>query len=305
MINGRPLADYCYVLADDGITPVAADVVTFALWYEKANRRVALDERGDVEVSTVFLGFNRALFGGAPLLWETLVRGGPERRAHSEVHITRQGPRRACDDLHAGVSVIIIMGAGGLAREVHEYAQIEGLKVDAFFDEGADGTSALRGLPILSNLIPGAEVLIAVGDPKLRQRFRLLAFAVGCELAASLVCKPTHISPTALIEAGVIVCPGAVVSCGARVCMNSVVHFNATVGHDVRLGEDSFVAPLASISGNATLGARSYVGTGSAIRQGVRLGLGAVIGAGAAVVKDVPAGTTVVGVPAMPIIRTS
>jgi len=46
------------------------------------------------------------------------------------------------------------------------------------------------------------------------------------------------------------------------------------------------------------VGKRCVIGSGAVILAGVTIGDGAVIGAGALVVKDVPAGTTVLGLPA-------
>lgn len=39
-------------------------------------KRVAKDEVGDVLVSTVWLGSNHNFYGGAPLIFETMVFGG-------------------------------------------------------------------------------------------------------------------------------------------------------------------------------------------------------------------------------------
>ena len=47
-----------------------------------------------------------------------------------------------------------------------------------------------------------------------------------------------------------------------------------------------------------TIGNDVYVGVGASILGGVHVGDGATVGAGAVVIKDVPAGATVVGVPA-------
>jgi hypothetical protein len=62
-----------YIL--DGHTPKpVADVTEWAWWFETADRKVALDEMGDVCVSTVFLGIDHRLVGdGPPLLFETMV----------------------------------------------------------------------------------------------------------------------------------------------------------------------------------------------------------------------------------------
>ena len=64
-----------YVLHDR--TPVPCDLMTWARWFEKAERHVAQDQFGDVRVSTVFLGLDHR-FGdeGPPLLFETMIFGG-------------------------------------------------------------------------------------------------------------------------------------------------------------------------------------------------------------------------------------
>jgi hypothetical protein len=65
-----------YIL--DGRTPVAVDGLDLGEWFEKADRRVANDTLGAVEVSTVFLGIDHNFRAtGPPVLFETLVFGGP------------------------------------------------------------------------------------------------------------------------------------------------------------------------------------------------------------------------------------
>lgn len=64
-----------YVL--DGKTPIKVDdLLTFAQWYESADRHVAQDFVGDIRVSTVFLGYDHG-WHGTPVLFETMVFGGP------------------------------------------------------------------------------------------------------------------------------------------------------------------------------------------------------------------------------------
>lgn len=64
-----------YIL--EGHEPKECDLMTWAMWFEKADRKVAQTEKGKVYVSTVFLGLDHQ-FGtnGPPLLFETLVFGG-------------------------------------------------------------------------------------------------------------------------------------------------------------------------------------------------------------------------------------
>lgn len=51
----------------------ADDLITWARWYESADRRVALTEVGPYHVSTVFLGLDHQYGTGPPLLFETMV----------------------------------------------------------------------------------------------------------------------------------------------------------------------------------------------------------------------------------------
>ena len=60
-----------------GHEAIPADAMEWAIWFEKADRRVAHDEIGEAHVSTVFLGLDHNFFGGPPLIFETMVFGGP------------------------------------------------------------------------------------------------------------------------------------------------------------------------------------------------------------------------------------
>ena len=71
----------------DGKTPITCNREEWVKWYEKANRKVALDESddGSIVVSTVFLGLDHGQPGNS-LLFETNVFDDYE-----SVEITRYG----------------------------------------------------------------------------------------------------------------------------------------------------------------------------------------------------------------------
>lgn len=54
-----------------------ADLMTWARWFENGDRVVAKTPLPGCEVSTVFLGLDHRFGPGSPLLFETMVFGGP------------------------------------------------------------------------------------------------------------------------------------------------------------------------------------------------------------------------------------
>lgn len=66
-----------YILEGHEPKPVK-DLLTWAGWFETTDRKVARTELPDkVVVSTVFLGLNHQYGEGPPLLFETMIFGGP------------------------------------------------------------------------------------------------------------------------------------------------------------------------------------------------------------------------------------
>ena len=65
-----------YTVDANGTATACLDLLTWARWFETANRHVGRDTIGDADVSTVFLGTDHAWNGGPPVLWETMVFGG-------------------------------------------------------------------------------------------------------------------------------------------------------------------------------------------------------------------------------------
>lgn len=66
-----------YILVDR-VPQLCGDVIEWAKWFEKADRRVAYDRVGDSEISTVFLGLDHSFSQRehVPVLFETMVFGG-------------------------------------------------------------------------------------------------------------------------------------------------------------------------------------------------------------------------------------
>lgn len=66
-----------YILNANGEPEECADLLTWGKWMRDGERHVGKDHVGDVRVSTVFLGLDHNFVGGEPVLWETMIFGGP------------------------------------------------------------------------------------------------------------------------------------------------------------------------------------------------------------------------------------
>jgi len=65
-----------YILDRHDVTP-CIDIKLWGEWLAKADRKVKREIVGKSDISTVFLGLDHSFKDGSPLLFETLVFGGP------------------------------------------------------------------------------------------------------------------------------------------------------------------------------------------------------------------------------------
>jgi sugar O-acyltransferase (sialic acid O-acetyltransferase NeuD family) len=207
---------------------------------------------------------------------------------------------------------LVIFGASGFAREVAEWAERatwdgRSWRLVGFIDDVTPG-GVLRDRPVLSladtGKVPGAMYLVAVGDPKLRERLAGQAEAVGLRVAPPLVHPSVEYAREYVrVGDGTVICRGCTLTTDIDVGRHVQINLHCTVGHDVRLGDYATLAPGVHISGKVDIGRGAYFGTGAVTVDGgyddpLAIGAHAIVGAGAVVTRDVPAAATVVGVPA-------
>jgi len=139
--------------------------------------------------------------------------------------------------------------------------------------------------------------IIAIGDNRIRQEYadRLAQFKIPL---VSAIHPSANVADTATIGKNVTVAAGAIICAHGKVENSVIINTGAIIDHESHIQQAAHICPGVRIAGRVTVRPYAFIGIGATILQGISVGEAAVVGAGAVVLEDVPAFTTVVGVPA-------
>ena len=209
---------------------------------------------------------------------------------------------------------VLIVGAGGHAQVVADVLlamRAAGAAVEVI--GYVDDNPALQGrrllnLPVLGPVsrwkaLAPDELVVAVGDNHARARLqRSLAAEGACFFVARH--PRSTVAPDVLLGKGTVVMAGVVVNTGSVIGEGVILNTGCTIDHHNHIDNFSHIAPGAHLAGEVVVGEGAFVGVGAAVIPQQRIGSWSVVGAGAVVVRPVPERTTVVGVPAKPLMRS-
>lgn len=202
---------------------------------------------------------------------------------------------------------LVIIGAGGLAREVYDLANIcygntPDFRIKGFLSDGPSDIESLGYPPVLAK-VADYEIMTddvffcAIGKVQDRKKTVEIILSKGGKFI-SLIHPTAIISPSARIGDGVAIKAFCVLS--NEVVVEDFVYLQSSVimGHDVHIGRYCQVNSFSFFAGYARVHDLVTINAGARVIQNVVIEEQSVVGVGSVVLKRVKKGTTVFGNPA-------
>lgn len=192
---------------------------------------------------------------------------------------------------------IYVYGISGHGQVVADVATACGYTIAGWID---DGDNAAPDWETFIQTHPFALIALGVGNNLIRGQLTNKILQKGYDLPP-LIHPTAVISPSAIINQGVVVMPLCVVNAHANIAQGVIINSGAVIEHDCRIGEFAHISPNVALAGGVSIGAMSHVGIGSSVIQNITIGKSSIIGAGSVIIHNIPDACTAIGIPCKPI----
>lgn len=182
---------------------------------------------------------------------------------------------------------LILIGAGGHARVVHDAMAAAGFHLFAYVDPQPSAwlDAPYCGSDEAATEMP-ADIGVALGlggvaPAQLTRRLALLRRFLAAGRAAPPIVHPrASVASDTVIGQGAQIMTGAIVQGGVTLGAAVIVNTGAIVEHGSTIGAGTHVAPGAIVLGNVRIGACAMIGAGAIVLPGAALPDGALVAAG-------------------------
>lgn len=197
---------------------------------------------------------------------------------------------------------LFIVGCSGHGKVVADIALKQNkYKEILFLDDNPKSDSCMgisvAGSSTYKDITLEDEVIVAIGNPSIRQRLQEQYAERGLKLA-TLIHPQAVIGTNVRIDEGTVIMAGAVINPDAAIGKGVIINTGATVDHDDVIGDYAHISVGAHISGTVTVGQSTWIGAGAVVSNNLCICDNVMIGAGAVVIRDIEEPGTYVGVPA-------
>lgn len=203
---------------------------------------------------------------------------------------------------------LIIIGAGGLGRQMYAWAKeckeyLVDFDLKGFLDDNPHALDCFDGYPPVLSGIASYEVkpddafLLAMGDNE--NRIKCISAIKDKGGVFPTIIHPGAFVYTDKIGEGCFITPLASIGVDAVIGDHCLIQGGALIGHDVKIGNNVRIDCNVVCVGGIQIGNNVCIHTGAIINHGVTVEDESMVGAMSFVIRKVKRGTTVYGNPAI------
>ncbi|MDI5950733.1 NeuD/PglB/VioB family sugar acetyltransferase [Flavobacterium yafengii] len=202
---------------------------------------------------------------------------------------------------------VIIIGAGGLAREIVSWhntsKQKLNTKIIGFLDDNLNALDSyetdfrILGKVDLDLVKNSQSVIFAISNVETKKN--LLEKAINSNVQISnYIHESTFIGERTSFGKGLVMLPYSILSCDSIIGDLVFINNGSQIGHDVHIGDFTSIMANVDIGGGAIIGKNVFIGSNAVILPGVKIPDNTRIGAGSVVLKSIKQEGTYFGNPA-------
>lgn len=195
---------------------------------------------------------------------------------------------------------IILIGAGGLGKEIYNYLKsnintkfnIIGI-LDDCEENYHNSNIPLDYLGKIDdyNFKKNELSIIAIGNANIRKKI-YESLKEKCDFY-TYIHPLSYIAEDVVIGAGTVVCPFCTVNSSSIVGENTLLNAYSSVGHDARVGKHSVLSPYSTLLGFAEVGDECFLATRVTVFPSVKVGTNVTVSAHTIVKKNYESNTIV------------
>ncbi|MBI9062169.1 MAG: acetyltransferase [Marinilabiliaceae bacterium] len=204
---------------------------------------------------------------------------------------------------------MLILGAGGHAKEVLEVLRLNNYKNDIVFFDNITPDEKWPSIfqyfrriycfnELKEHFTKTPDFIVGVGGIKAKQALWQKAICAGGKASMLLSCNASIGTLNNNIGEGTTIMQFTFVSSDVKIGKAVLINARANIHHDVTIGDFSEIAPSAMLLGRCKIGNNTFIGAGAIVLPDIIVGDNCTIGAGSVVTKNVQNNQIVKGNPA-------
>jgi len=196
---------------------------------------------------------------------------------------------------------IIIIGAGGLGKEIYSYI-VDDIKkgfvndnIKGFLDDNADNFNQLGldkklylGMINKYKFNINDYVIVAIGNIKIRNKIIEYLESKNVNFY-TYIHNSVFVAYDAFVDIGTVICPNCIIQSNSKIGKHCIINIFCSIGHDSTVKDYCIFSPYTTLNGNVSIGNNVFMGTRVTVLLGSIIGNNCIVSANTSVkgiIKD-------------------